>query len=223
MALSVEDPLASDAPHVVDYREDEKNLVHSQVSEVEPSVLPPVCGISRNSLTVRRLSLSQSHLIPPGGFDTHVHIFDTRLGPYSPTRAYTPATASLKDLLSFSSGVSSSSRPEKYVVVQPSPYGTDNRVLLSILRLCQESQVVVRGIAVVDLNTVTDAELRDLHDRGVRGLRLNLQSHGHDVDLVSLKDMLERGARRIQHLPGWKLQVFAPGHVWKGEPILGMV
>lgn len=56
-----------------------------------------------------------------------------------------------------------------------------------------------------------------MHQAGVRGLRLNLQASGHAVNLDALQSLLTRAAERIRSLPGWKLQVFAPGHIWDGE------
>lgn len=58
------------------------------------------------------------------------------------------------------------------VLVQPSVYGVDNRLLVDALR---ESGGRHRGVVVVAAD-VEDAALRDMHGCGVRGVRFNLVS-----------------------------------------------
>ncbi len=87
----------------------------------------------------------------------------------------------------------------RMVIVTPSTYGTDNRVMLDgLLR----SRGDARGVAVVD-GSITDAELASLQDAGVRGIRFNLSVGGAALD------DLERLAARVNEL-GWNVQ-FATG------------
>ncbi|CAH0051873.1 unnamed protein product [Clonostachys solani] len=152
--------------------------------------------------------------LPPGAWDTHVHVFDTSIGPFAPSRAYTPAQASLSQLVDFGRSITQASEAPSFVMVQPSPYGTDNTVLLSTLRSLQALGHKGRGIAVVDVQTVTDAELQEMHHLGVRGLRLNFQADGKSVDTVAFNKSLVAAAERIAHMPGWAIQVFIPGYIW---------
>ncbi|CAI6099265.1 unnamed protein product [Clonostachys chloroleuca] len=152
--------------------------------------------------------------LPPGAWDTHVHVFDTSIGPFAPSRAYTPAQASLSQLVDFGRSLTQTSEAPSFVIVQPSPYGTDNTVLLSTLRSLQALGYKGRGIAVVDVQTITDAELKEMHHLGVRGLRLNFQADGKSVDTIAFNKNLVAAAQRIAHLPGWKIQVFIPGYIW---------
>ncbi|CAG9936347.1 unnamed protein product [Clonostachys rosea f. rosea IK726] len=152
--------------------------------------------------------------LPPGAWDTHVHVFDTSIGPFAPARAYTPAQASLSQLVDFGRNLTQASEAPSFVIVQPSPYGTDNTVLLSTLRSLQALGLKGRGIAVVDVQTITDAELQEMHDLGVRGVRLNFQADGKSVDTVAFNKALEAAAERIAHMPGWMIQVFIPGYIW---------
>lgn len=146
-----------------------------------------------------------------------MHIFNPKLGPYSPDRAYTPADALLSDLYSSSQKITLDGRPSSFVFVQPSTYGTDNQVLKSTLATVRQEGCLSRGIAVIDLDSITDEELSQMHALGVRGVRLNLQSHGKHVNVPQLKLRLQATAARIQHLQGWKVQLFAPAHVWNGK------
>jgi predicted TIM-barrel fold metal-dependent hydrolase len=86
------------------------------------------------------------------------------------------------------------------VVVQPSAYGTDNRVTLdAVAGLGLER---TRGVAVVH-PTVGDDELASMHAAGIRGLRFSL----HDPHAaVVTADMIEPLAQRVQAL-GWHVQL----------------
>ncbi len=103
---------------------------------------------------------------PPGAVDAHCHVFGPGdRFPYAPERKYTPCDAgkerlfALRDFLGF----------ERNVIVQATCHGADNRALIDALRAAGER---ARGIASVR-DTVTDAELQDLHAAGVRGVRFN--------------------------------------------------
>lgn len=90
-------------------------------------------------------------------------------------------------------------------------------MLIATLGQALQDGCFARGIAVVDVNKITDEELYQMHSVGVRGLRLNMQSHGKEVKIHQLKLRMQAAAARIQHLPGWKLQLFVPAHVWNGK------
>jgi len=103
---------------------------------------------------------------PPGSVDAHCHVFgpaDTF--PYAPERKYTPCDApkeklfALRDFLGF----------ERNVIVQATCHGRDNRALVDALRA---SNGMARGVASVGLN-ITEAELAEMHEAGVRGVRFN--------------------------------------------------
>ncbi|KAF7527323.1 hypothetical protein G7054_g10523 [Neopestalotiopsis clavispora] len=159
---------------------------------------------------------TERSLLPPGAFDTHVHVFDPTLGPYHPLRAYTPANAPLHDLLDFLSSLTNAQKRPNIVLVQPSPYKTDNKVLLAALsQLQSDASVIARGIAVVDLDSITKNELKDMHDAGIRGLRLNLQADGRDVDMELLQRNMQKAADLIKNLPNWKLQIYCRGSMWE--------
>jgi predicted TIM-barrel fold metal-dependent hydrolase len=102
--------------------------------------------------------------------DSHVHI----VGPPEhyrqiATRTYRAGLAPLDMLqrLGASRGVS------RFVIVQPSFYGTDNTLLLESLDALAGNG---RGVAVVDPAVATPRMLADLARGGVTGLRLNLYS-----------------------------------------------
>lgn len=86
------------------------------------------------------------------------------------------------------------------VFVQAKPFALDNACLLdAVAKFGPES---ARGIAVVD-NTVTDAELEQLHNGGVRGLRFSVWNPNNAV--VSFDDCLPL-SERVKHLD-WNIQL----------------
>ncbi|KAL4963035.1 uncharacterized protein BDV14DRAFT_202283 [Aspergillus stella-maris] len=153
-------------------------------------------------------------LLPPSSFDTHVHVFDPSITPYAPDRAYTPDDAPLSNLLTFNANLSHQDPKSTLVLVQPSPYKTDNTVLLRCLAELHRQGRRAYGIAVIDIHSITDAELAVMHRLGVRGIRLNFQADGRDVDVARLGMVLHQAAERIRDLPGWMIQLFVPEWVW---------
>jgi len=99
----------------------------------------------------------------PAGWDCHVHVFDAA-APVLPGH-YAPQTRRLAEIeaLAATQGVG------HLVLVQPSVYGTDHRVLLRALQVRPGRH---RGVAVVAAG-IADAELDALHAAGVRGIRIN--------------------------------------------------
>ena len=87
----------------------------------------------------------------------------------------------------------------RFVLVQPSVYGTDNGVLLDALAT-QPGQH--RGVVVID-ESITDATLHTMNSLGVRGVRCNLVS-----PVGNSRVALARLAPRLAEL-GWHLQWYA--------------
>jgi predicted TIM-barrel fold metal-dependent hydrolase len=120
-----------------------------------------------------------------------VHVFEARF-PYAASRKYTPADASVAELRAHLARL----RLERAVIIQPSPYGTDNACTLAALK---ELGPAGRAVAVIG----EDADLDALHRAGVRGVRVNLETEGDD-DI----GRIGRTAQRVAKL-GWHVQVFA--------------
>jgi 2-pyrone-4,6-dicarboxylate lactonase len=134
---------------------------------------------------------------PPGAVDAHCHVFGPgAVFPYAPERKYTPCDASkvqlfaLRDQLGFS----------RNVIVQATCHGADNSAMVDALKA---SKGRARGVATVRRD-VTDAELRALHEAGVRGVRFNFIRRLVDF---TPKDELMEIAGRISPL-GWHVVVY---------------
>ncbi|UIP21609.1 amidohydrolase family protein [Achromobacter deleyi] len=138
--------------------------------------------------------------LPDHACDCHVHVVAPQADhPMVADRHYTPGPASAGDLQAHLARLGLAHA----VIVQPSIYGTDNRLLVdSLLAL----DGVARGVAVVD-DHVADNDLARLHDAGVRGLRINLESTGAS-DPAAVSRALTAWAGRLAG-QGWHLQVYA--------------
>ncbi len=130
--------------------------------------------------------------VPKGACDCHMHLFDTRL-PFAAGAPLVHGDASGDDYRRLQQRLGLT----RNVIVQPSSYGRDHRVLLAGLRALGPA---ARGIAVIAPD-VPEEELSALQAAGVVGVRFNLVQHGATDD-----SMLEAVTRRIQHL-GWHIQL----------------
>jgi predicted TIM-barrel fold metal-dependent hydrolase len=135
--------------------------------------------------------------VPHGACDCHVHVFPApELHAYAPDRSYTPPVASLKQLQAMHKRLGI----QRFVIVSPSVYGTDNSVTLEVLR---KLPMQARGVAVID-DHVSDAQLDELARAGVRGVRINREVTGQ-ADPAPFLEKLEATAARIARL-GWHIQ-----------------
>jgi len=136
------------------------------------------------------------------GCDCHVHVFDARF-PYAAQRKYTPLDATVADLRAHLARLAL----ERAVIVQASPYGTDNSCTLAALK---ELGASARAVVVID----DDADLDALHRAGVRGARVNLETDG-DRDVGKIR----RLADRVRAM-GWHVQTFCRIELLKDLPRL---
>ena len=161
------------------------------MSEQAASGAPPCAAPDPNPRKPRLV-------LPPLACDSHAHI----LGPasryaYSSARTYTPPDALLPayEHLLKTLGVA------RAVLVQPSVYGSDNTAMLDAMKAAGNR---FRGVAVVK-EDISDAELRKLHDAGIRGARFNI------VDVKDGKrgtlplDAPRRLAQRVRQF-GWHVE-----------------
>ena len=138
--------------------------------------------------------------LPEDACDCHAHVIGplTRY-PLSTDRVYTPVDCLAENYLHMLSRVGI----QRAVLVQPSIYGTDNRLLLDTLAGDPNK---LRGVAVAS-EDVSQEELVRWHEAGVRGLRVNLVDR-HDAGGSLPLAMLQALAQRIAPM-GWHLELLA--------------
>ncbi len=138
-----------------------------------------------------------AYVPPHGAVDAHCHVFGPGdRFPYAAERKYTPCDApketlfALRDFLGF----------DRSVIVQASCHGRDNAALVDALR---SSDGTAKGVAVVRYD-VSEDELKELDDAGVRAVRFNFVKRL--VDATPRENYL-RVAEKIAPL-GWHIVVY---------------
>ncbi len=144
---------------------------------------------------------------PPLGCDCHFHVFGPAgRYPYNQSDLrYAPPHAPVGDFLALAGKLGL----ERFVFVQPSAYGRDNRCMLDAMR--EVGAKKCRGIADIDENA-PDAELARLHALGVRGVRINVPpvkpfEAGFAPKILPRIDRLAARCAEI----GWQLDFLTPG------------
>lgn len=138
---------------------------------------------------------------PPGSCDAHVHVFgDPVRYPYTPERSFTPSPGQTLAALDALHGALGFARS---VIVQSGAQGP--AVLLDALRA---EPARLRGVAVLK-GDVTDGALQELHEAGVRGMRVNLFQRGGvqvyrgGAGLADLEALAPRVRRFGWHIQAW--------------------
>ncbi|MEM8651489.1 MAG: amidohydrolase family protein [Pseudomonadota bacterium] len=150
--------------------------------------------------------------VPNGRLDGHAHVFDINQQLIS-SRRYTPANnapwADFRDVL-LSNNIGGA------ILVQPSFLGTNNSYLLDFLKDSRsEEKLKFCGVVVVNPD-IDFAELKELNDLGVIGIRLNLISGGCSStfkirDWLALFKMLDRLGMHLEvYNSGWALAQILP-------------
>jgi predicted TIM-barrel fold metal-dependent hydrolase len=133
--------------------------------------------------------------VPANSCDCHAHIIGPAdKYPFVSDRSYTPPDALLPDYLNVLAALGL----QRAVLVQPSVHGTDNTVMMEAIAAAKN--VSMRAVVVVP-TTVTEDELLWLHQRGARGVRLNLIYSGGATSLAIAAEI----AAKIRNF-GWHLQ-----------------
>ncbi|MBW4029718.1 MAG: amidohydrolase family protein [Acidobacteria bacterium] len=105
-------------------------------------------------------------VLPAGAVDAHCHVFGPgNEFPFAPERKYTPCDAGKDQLFELRDHLGVS----RNVIVQATCHGADNSAMVDAL---VSSKDRARGVATVRPD-VTDAQLHELHEAGVRGVRFN--------------------------------------------------
>ena len=139
--------------------------------------------------------------LPKGSCDGQIHVFadPAKYPPRHPKPLYTPppGEGTIEKALAIYDEVGI----DRVVIVNATIYATDPTILCDTLRALPKNKG--RGVAIVD-NSVTDRQLADMHDAGVRGARFNFQTR---FGLVPDFADFHRQIARISEM-GWIAKVF---------------
>ena len=144
---------------------------------------------------------------PANACDAHFHVFGSaEQYPYgSDNLRYAPPVAPLSEYLRLAAHLGLT----RYVFVQPSAYGRDNRCMLDAMK--EVGVAHCRGIVDIDENA-PDSLLAEMDAIGVRGVRINYSPiHPFEAGLAQkMTPRIERLAARCAEL-GWHLDFLLPG------------
>jgi predicted TIM-barrel fold metal-dependent hydrolase len=133
--------------------------------------------------------------------DCHVHIVGPAdRFPQAAGRTYLADVATLKQL----ERVSAARAVRRFVIVQPSFYGTDNTVLLESLNALGGRG---RGVVVISPETISARMHSAMSAQGVRALRLNLYSPLRETAPLAARFAAVAG---LAYELNWHIEVIAP-------------
>lgn len=134
-----------------------------------------------------------SFTMPKGACNAHLHIIDPRFPNNGKAAEQIGTVEMYKE-------IAAKLHLERAVFVQAKPFGCDNTCLVDAIKKFGTDKSV--GIAVVH-QTVSDAEIQDLHKKGVRGLRFSVWNPKNAV--VSFDECLPL-SERVKDLD-WNMQL----------------
>ena len=135
--------------------------------------------------------------LPKEAVDAHCHVFGPSPEfPFAPERKYTPCNAGKEKLFELRNHLGF----RRNVIVQATCHGKDNRAMMDA---CRASGGFARGVASVGAD-ITEEELNNMHEAGVRGVRFNFVKRL--VDATPKSVFLEIAAK-IQDF-GWSTVVY---------------
>ncbi|MDV3050167.1 MAG: amidohydrolase family protein, partial [Planktomarina sp.] len=135
--------------------------------------------------------------LPYGAVDAHCHVFGpSSQFPFAAERKYTPCDAGKKQLYALRDHLGFA----RNVIVQATCHGKDNRAMVDA---CRSSGGLARGIASVGAD-VTEEEIADMHEAGVRGVRFNFVKRLVDD---TPKEVFLSIAEKIKNF-GWHIVVY---------------
>lgn len=148
--------------------------------------------------------MMQDAFPPAGTTDCHTHVagMAARYPMVSP-RAYTPMEASPADMRAMMDRVGS----DRIVLVQMSVFGTDNACMLDAMEILGPCSRGVVQLAADAGGTLLD----DLHAKGVRGIRVNLNTTGRNDPEIARAGLRAAAAQCARN--GWHLQLFTTSAV----------
>ncbi|MBG6073673.1 MULTISPECIES: amidohydrolase [unclassified Polaromonas] len=148
-------------------------------------------------------------MLPQGACDCHLHVFERGYA-LAPMATFTPPLAPATRYREVQRALGL----QRAVVVQPTGYGFDNACTQAAVAELAQGGMDARGVATVPLS-VSDEELDQLHQSGIRGVRFMMLPGGL-LPWSHLEPMAVRLAAR-----GWHINLQLNGHeLPQHEPML---
>ena len=126
-------------------------------------------------------------VVPPGSWDTHLHVYAPHLFPFAEKRRAIPPAAPVEHYLKISSAIGL----QRGVIVQPSVHGNSTEVVLDAVA---KSEGRLRGM-IIAKPTLTANQVKALHAGGVCGLRFTARrKQGNSFD----RELFHRTAELVK-------------------------
>ena len=152
--------------------------------------------------------LEPAYAAPRNACDAHFHVFGPaeRYPHVTTDLRYRPPHAPLAEYLAIARCLGFT----RFVFVQPSAYGLDNACMLDAM--AEVGPAMRRGIVHLDETNPKDADLAGWHERGVRGVRINISPiRKPEAGLAdALRTKIVRTADICRGL-GWHVDLLLPG------------
>ncbi|KAH7024554.1 uncharacterized protein B0I36DRAFT_251008 [Microdochium trichocladiopsis] len=161
-------------------------------------------------------------LLPPGSWDSHVHVFDPARFPFKPNRAYTPQPAPLASLMA-------ASYAQNIMIVQASIEASPEGLLAHLAEAKSQSyhpgqrRALLRGTMAADpdpespwhLEKLADGYFREMHAAGVRCIRIHgsYGGSGSELDWVLSQLRAAVASYGVREL-GWAVAAQLPVKTW---------
>ncbi|OCF31421.1 hypothetical protein I316_06823 [Kwoniella heveanensis BCC8398] len=146
-----------------------------------------------------RLPRDREDLVPPDSWDTHHHIFELDKYSLAEGRHFTPSIATREELVAFQKSLGF----EHTCIAHGLPLGYD---LSSLTDVLSHFNGAMRGIGVINHETITDAKLQELDKAGVRSVRLDFFRYEANESFDKALELIKAVANRVAPF-GWSIQV----------------
>ncbi|OAL53454.1 TIM barrel metal-dependent hydrolase [Pyrenochaeta sp. DS3sAY3a] len=165
-----------------------------------PRVSVPV---SSNGPCRHRASYSSLNItLPEGSWDSHVHVIEPEKYPF-PKGVKAPLEATMGEALSNAERLGL----PNMVFVQLSTYGHDNTWVLDALK--EVGPARGRGVVAFDPELISIPTLQQWHNRGVRGVRVNLRSTKTVLSKTEIQTVLRKYAEKLRPMKTWSIGLYA--------------
>lgn len=161
----------------------------------------PSSSLDNANPSLQRRTSNNGTRLPAGSWDSHQHIMDGNRFPPLPDAEYPVGVYTAWEHAIFEHRIGC----DHSVMIQPSVYGYDNTLMIETLRAYGSNRT--RAVVMFNTTNTTTEQLREWDELGVRGVRLNFQTHGETPSKDELISQLQEYANVLRPF-GWVIQLY---------------
>ncbi|KAL4876420.1 hypothetical protein BJY04DRAFT_231596 [Aspergillus karnatakaensis] len=165
------------------------------------AVTPPSSPVFSLHKRAANVTCGSDPRMPPGSWDSHLHVMDPVRYPPIPEIPYTPGVYTVWDNAIFESSIGC-----KHVLfVQTATHGNDMTLMLDSIRAYGTDRAL--GVGLFDPSTTTPDDIQRWDQLGVRGVRVNLVTYADQTPIDEFKAQIRDYVDLIQPVD-WVLQLY---------------